>query len=615
MSMLAARGTIKRRDIKATAGEEVHARLPATTLRNPYPRRVAKPIGWIRPVLVVLMSAMLCACGKSRTDAATTESRPASAVAAASGGSPETNALAAASGAGQSAPEKGGALTWGVTTEPVCFDPHRASQQNAFWIIRNFVDSLVFKNADGTYSPWLAKSWQTSSDGKAYIIDLRDDVHFTDGTRFDAAAVKANYDYILANVSTTSASASLLVHLDHVDVVSPFVVRLAMKQPDSTTLESLSSVKLGFLSPKSLSSGIDLCAGGPGLVGTGPFTFAAYQRGQFARFVRNTDYQWAPATSKHQGPAYLDQITYRFLPEASVRTGALSSGQVDLIEGVQPTDVSVFDRVEGFRYISGPSATTSFTLNVNYTVPPANDVRVRRALRDGFDLDGIVNSVYLGTVRRAWSNIGRDNPEYNAALKGSWGNRVKEANALLDEAGWTQRDKDGFRTKDGKRLSIEVGYPQPYVRDDRDTLIRAIQSALRQNLGFDLGLHINTAADFANQKATGNWTIYPNTDNPSDVAMELWDMLGDQGFLYNAIQNRDATLVGDINRARLLPVGAERTALLRQIQQRAVDQAYIVPLFAPAYHLAAKSTVNGISFEPQLDGPSGAYDLWLAHGK
>jgi len=238
-------------------------------------------------------------------------------------------------------------------------------------------------------------------------------------------------------------------------------------------------------------------------------------------------------------------------------------------------------------------------------------VRVRRALRDGFDLDAIVKSVYLGTVRRAWSNIGPDNPDYNASLKDSWGNNVAAANKLLDEAGWTQRDSEGFRVRDGKRLSIEVGYPQPYVRDSRDVLIRAVQSALRQNIGLDLGLRITTAGDFANQKATGNWTIYPNTDNPSDVAMELWDMLGDKGFLYNAIASPDAAIVGQINRARVLPVGEERRKLLGDIQKRAVDEAFIVPLFAPVYQLAAKSTVHGIGFEPQLDGPASSYDLWV----
>jgi peptide/nickel transport system substrate-binding protein len=524
----------------------------------------------------------------------------------------QSNSAQAAQQNASAKPVSGGSLTWGVTTEPACFDPHRSSQQNASWVIRNYVDSLIYKQRDGSYSPWLAKSWSVSDDGKTYTFNLRDDVHFTDGTPFDAQAVKANFDYIIANVATTASSAALLAHLDRVEVVSPSVVHIVLKQADSTLLASLSSVGLGFISPKALASNHDLCAGGPGIVGTGPFVFSAYQRGQSATFTRNADYRWAPTAAQHQGPAWLDKVVYRFLPEASVRTGALSSGQVDLIEGVQPTDASVFDHVAGFQFFTGPSAaTTSFTLNVNYTVWPTNDVRVRRALRDGFDVDGIVKSIYLGTVGRAWSNIGPDNPDYAKSLQGSWGNKIAEANHLLDEAGWTARDSDGFRTKDGKRLTVEVGYPQPYVRDSRDVLIHAIQSALRQNVGLDLHLRFTTAGEFENQKLTGRWSAYPNTENASDAAFELWDNLGDAGFLYRAVPSRDAVLAGKINEARKLPVGESRRKLLAEIQQYAVDQAYVVPLYTPQYHLAAKANVHGVGFEPSLDGPSNAYELWI----
>ncbi|MFX8871854.1 ABC transporter substrate-binding protein, partial [Acinetobacter baumannii] len=92
-----------------------------------------------------------------------------------------------------------------------------------------------------------------------------------------------------------------------------------------------------------------------------------------------------------------------------------------------------------------------------------------------------------------------------------WGNDIAGANKLLDEAGWTGRDSEGFRTKDGKRLSIEVGYPQPYVRDNRDILIQGVQASLRKNVGLDLNLRLITAGEYAKNNANGTWTIYPNT--------------------------------------------------------------------------------------------------------
>ena len=508
----------------------------------------------------------------------------------------------------------GGALTWGVTTEPVCFDPHRSNQQAAFFVERNYIDSLVGKRADGTFAPWLATEWNISPDGKEYTFKLREDVVFHDGEKLDAEAVKANFDFVKKPDNAVTA-ASLLQKYDRAEIVSPYTVKLVLSSPDSSFLESTSNVKLGIISPKSLEKG-DLCGGGPSLAGTGPFIFERYTRGQSASFVRNPKYNWAPGYAAHNGPAYLDRLTFRFLPEYAVRTGALSSGQVDLIEGVQATDVSLFADQPGFKFLTGPSgASTSFTFNVNYTRPPTDDVRVRRALRDGFDLEPIVKQVYLGTVPRAWSIIGPANAAYNKSLVGAWGNDIAGANRLLDEAGWTGRDAEGFRTKDGKRLRIEVGYPQPFVRDNRDILIQGVQAALRKNIGLDLALRFTTAGEWVKSLQNGTWEIYPNTDNPSDPARELWDMLGAQGFLYSKIPNPDAEITGAIDEALSTTDAARKRELTDAIQRRGVDQGFIVPLFAPSWFLAAKSNVNGLGFEAGLDSPSSAYDFWIAKAK
>ena len=517
-------------------------------------------------------------------------------------------AHAASSG---SAPKSGGTITWGVATEPSCFDPHRSSQQAAFFVARNYVDSLVAKRADGSFTPWLATQWSIAPDGLTYTFTLRDGVTFHDGTPLDAEAVKANFDFVKKPENAANAAA-LLDRYARAEVAAPNVVRLVLARPDSSFLESVSSVKLGIISPKALAKG-DLCGGGPALAGTGPFVFADYVRGQSARFTRNAAHAWPPGYAAHAGPAYLDGFTIRFLPEAAVRAGALSSGQVDVIEGVQPTDAPLFADQPDFTLLKGPlGAGTAFTLNVNYTRAPADDVRVRRALRDGFDPEPIVRQVYLGTVPRAWSIIGPDNPAFNHALVGAWGRDVGGANRLLDEAGWTGRDAAGFRTRDGKRLTIEVGYPQPYVRDNREVLIQGIQAALRKNIGLDLNLRIITAGEYAKNNATGTWAIYPNTDNPSDAARELWDMLGSKGFLYSNIPNPDPEITGLVDEALAATDPVRKRALTDRIQGLGIEKAYIVPLFAPSWFLAARKGVEGLGFEAGLDSPANGYDVWLA---
>src|SRR3954454_5847109 len=86
-------------------------------------------------------------------------------------------------------PVSGGALRWGVTTEPSCFDPHYSSQQAAFFVARNYIDSLIAKKPDGSFAPWLATQWTISPDGTEYTFTLRAGVTFHDGERLDAEAV------------------------------------------------------------------------------------------------------------------------------------------------------------------------------------------------------------------------------------------------------------------------------------------------------------------------------------------------------------------------------------------------------------------------------------------
>lgn len=509
-------------------------------------------------------------------------------------------------------PRSGGEITFGVTTDPVCLNPHRSTQQNSYILIRNYIDSLIAKGEGGQFLPWLAQRWSISADGRRYDFQLKSGIQFHDGTALDAEAVKFNLDFV-RDTANANAAGELLRAVEQVEVVSPSEVRVLLSRPDSALLESLASVRLGLVSPTALKAGGDLCAGGVALAGTGPFVFERYTRGQSASFVKNPAYQWAPGYAAHQGPAWLDRVQIRFLPEYAVRAGALTSGQVDVIEGVQPTDVGLFKERPGFQLLVGPAgAQTSFTLNINYTIAPATDVRVRRALRDGANIEALVKSVYLGVYQRAWSNIGPQNHYYAKALEGSWGNDVKGANQLLDEAGWTARDAEGYRSKDGQRLSIEVGYPQPYVRDNREVLIQGLQAQLRKNLGFDLKLRFISSGEWAQQLRSGTWTIYPNTYLPADAAQELQGNIGQSGFIRAVADKGDQKLFGLINEALAATDEARKKQLVEEAQRYAVDQAIIVPLFSANYQLAARAAVRGLSFETQLDSPSNFHGVWLA---
>ncbi|MGO1839317.1 MAG: ABC transporter substrate-binding protein [Candidatus Microbacterium stercoravium] len=509
-------------------------------------------------------------------------------------------------------PAEGGSLTWGVSIEPDCYDPQASSQQNAFPIIRNYAESLIGKQLDGSYVPWLAESWEMSEDETVYTFRLRDDVTFSDGTPLDAEIVKANYDNITADDSTLSGKTSLRSYASS-EVVDEHTIEMTLSEPDAAFLDAVADVWTSILAPAALEEGGDHCrADDPTLITTGPFVIDEWIPGQSLSFTARDDYDWAPGYAAHTGRAYVDEATYRFLPEATVRTGALTADQVDVIENVQVTDTQVFEDVPGFQYLRGPSTGTAFSLNINVRRAPADDVRVRRALRDGVDLDAIVRGQYLGTVERAYSSLGPDNEYFDEDLVGTWGNDVEGANALLDEAGWTQRDAQGFRTKNGERLTIEVGYPEPYVRDERDILLQAIQSSLRDDIGLDLDLQIITAAQYSDENANGTWSIYPNTLQTADPTTMFRSLYTSAGFLYMDDAEATGELDDLVEESRRSTDPDTRKALFDEIQEAVVSDARYIPLFHPVYTMAASDRVGGLSFEAKTNGPANSYDVWVA---
>ncbi len=112
------------------------------------------------------------------------------------------------------------------------------------------------------------------------------------------------------------------------------------------------------------------------------------------------------------------------------------------------------------------------------------DEKVRQAFSRAIDIDASVEEIFFGEYPRAWSILGPTTPGYDASLEGSWPIDRELANSLLDEAGWTQRDADGIRIKDGQRLSARWIAWTP-IPDDRAALANAIQSDLKE-VGFEV---------------------------------------------------------------------------------------------------------------------------------
>lgn len=509
-------------------------------------------------------------------------------------------------------PVQGGTARFGLSLDPPCFDPHYTGTIMNYTVARNVIDSLLYWQPDGTFAPWLAESYKISDDQLAYTFNLRKGVTFSNGEPFDANAVKANYDFILNKDNATNA-AMVLGSIKEVAVIDDHTVELRLNKVDSALLRSLSSVRAGFLAPSVLGLKDKLCKDTAHLIGTGPFTIEQYNPGQDVTLAKNPNYNWASAAADHQGPAYLDKIVFTFLPETSARTGAAQSDQVDIIDSVQSYDVPLFKDTENYKYIVGYDTSTSFGFNLNSGTFPTDDIRVRKALRDGFDIDAVVNSLYQGTVTRNWSWAGADSPYYDPSLENKWGNNIEASNKLLDEAGWTQRDADGIRVKDGKRLTVSAQYIAEAVRDQRDILIQSIQAELKKNIGLELVLDTPDSGTFYSRIFSGNYGIYPNIWTGADLAKNVNTYIYNWLYKYAAVKPAGIEAINALGQQAVGTLDEQqRKQILSDIQHKIVlDEALFVPLTSGAFRIATSAKVHGIEFEPESLTVGSFHDVWV----
>lgn len=535
-------------------------------------------------------------------------------VLSACGGASDTST---ASDTASGKPSEGGSLVWAIETALSSANPQVNGQDKTRPILRNAFDSYIYRAEDGTYQPWLA-TLKLSDSGRTVTLDLRQGITFSDGEKFDAKAVVTNFDK-LTDTKYVTSSQSPLRFLTKYQAVDDHTVRFALSKPDNYFLTWLSTVDSAPLSPKSLALSLDeLQAGGTKIAGIGPFTISKYALNTEIVFTRRKDYAWAPtAIAKGQKAAHLDTVTYRTLVEGATRTGALQSGQVDISSDIQPLDVETFTSNPRFKYVRNFVSGTPYSLYLNVSKSPFDDIRVRQAFGQGADLSSIVQSIYRGTYDRAWAPLSVVGPFADTSLKG-WLRFDKDAaNKLLDQAGWTGRNSSGIRTKGGKTLTVGAYTARDFVRESRDQLNVAIGAALKQNVGIDykyqpVDLGTDTARGESNE-----YEIFDNSYGMADpvVALDLLYYSSDprRGYIARGRYN-DKKVEAWIDEGRFTTDVAARKKAYNALQQYVTRQKYyVVPLTQTqdtfAYNTAK---VHNVSIDPATGQPFGAFTVWVS---
>ena len=332
----------------------------------------------------------------------------------------------------------GGTLTVALADDPDVLDPTLARTLVGRTVFTSLCEKLYDVDKDLNVVPQLAASMpETSPDGMTATIKLRQGVKFNDGTDFDAAAVKKSLDR--HRTLDGSQRQSELLAVAGVDVVDPSTVRINLKQPFAPLAAVLADRSGMIMSPAQLDKLGDKFGTNP--VCVGPFKFSSRVAQDRIELVKSDQYY-------DKAKVHFDKIVYKPIPDQNIRLANLRSGDVQVAEAIQPTDVPSVRNDSNLQLIeAGSLGYQGITINLNNTkglypaptgkVPGAlaSDPRVRHAFELSLDRDTLNKVVFNGLYEPTCSPISLNSPYASPELSKCPPHDVNQAKALLAQAG------------------------------------------------------------------------------------------------------------------------------------------------------------------------------------
>jgi peptide/nickel transport system substrate-binding protein len=329
--------------------------------------------------------------------------------------------LLASAAADPAAAQQKDRLTLGMGLEPPHLDPTAGAAAAIDEVTyANLFEGLVRIDRAGKVAPQLARSWTVSADGLTYSFELQPGVAFHDGTPFSSADVKFSWDRA-RGADSVNAQKRYFAAIDRIETPDPLKAVVVLSRRDGYFLFNMGSGDAAIVSPKTAE------ANKVTPVGTGPFKFERWAKGDRIVLVKNDAHRDAAAVK-------LKQVTIRFIGDPSAQVASLLAGDVDLWPNIGAAEALGRLRADG-RFTVQPGQTEGETiLAINNRKKPFDDVRVRRAVSHAIDRKAIIDGAMQGFGTPIGSHFSPAAPGY-IDLTGTYPHDVAKAKALLAEAG------------------------------------------------------------------------------------------------------------------------------------------------------------------------------------
>ncbi len=471
------------------------------------------------------------------------------------------------------------------------YDPQRNGARAGAEIITMLSDSLISIAPDMTrLEPGLAETWAVSPDGMVYTFNLRKDVKFCDGRPMTSDDVVYTLKRWI-DPETKSPTKSRAGDVKEIVAVDAHTVRYVLNKPYNELLYQLTLAYSAIVDRHTVEKlGQDF--GVTGFNGVGPFCWQSWKVRDEMVLKRNEFYRWGPPQYENRGPAKVDRIVWRVVPEDNTRLAALETGQGD-ISYVMPFWAA--RKLRGSSRVAvakAPSFGWTAFIGIKVDRELMSDPKVRHAMLLAVDQKTMAETVWAGEADPAYSYIAPGVLDHDPALEAKTARFNKAAAAsLLDEAGW-KRGSDGFRSRDGKRLApVMYGQNNTMWR----TVLESVQGQLR-DVGIDMQLQLFEPAATMSKLRTQEFDMF--------ALYSAYLTAGDALDLYfrstntpapNRMNWKDPESDALLDKAQAALTTADRFGAYARLQAKLADATVWIPLVhEPMLVFYNKTKVGGV---------------------
>jgi peptide/nickel transport system substrate-binding protein len=446
-----------------------------------------------------------------------------------------------------------------MVLEPTSLDPTVAAAAAIGEIVHyNILEGLTKIAVDGAVLPLLAETWSHTPDGKTYTFRLKKGITYSDGSPFDAEAVKFSFERARAPGSTNKAKKAVFDNISSVAVADPHAVILVLNNADATLPFRLGENTAVILHPKTAAN----AATAP--VGTGPYKLENWNKGSAVTLVK-----WAG--HRNAAAVRLNKVTFRFINDPAAQVAALLAGDIDAMPRFGALQaLKQFQGDKRFTVEIGNTAGKGI-MAINNRKKPFDDLRVRRALAHAVDSKAFIDGAQEGLGKPIGSHFAPTDLGF-VDLSKTYPYDPERSKVLLRDAGVTLP------------LNVTLTLPPPqYARKGGEIIAAQLSKA-----GFNPKIENVEWAQWLAGPFKGNFDLtIINHVEPLDYATAYADPNYYFGYDSAKFRGMVATMaaMSDIR---------ERGRLWRDIQRQLAEDSVNVFIWNPAQVAVFKKGLRGV---------------------